>query len=92
MLSMLGMERRTGSVKVESDGKVATFGLANGEVWQVTVGGKERDPVEGMREVLRWTRGSFAFSPGGPPVVGGRSHSLGVLLIEAMKREDEATH
>jgi two-component system, OmpR family, response regulator len=90
MLSMLEMERRTGSVKVVGGGKDAVFGIAEGEICRITVGGSERDPVEALREVLRWKHGSFVFTPGVPPVGSGRSYSVNALLLEAMKREDEA--
>jgi two-component system OmpR family response regulator len=92
MLSMLEMERRTGSVKVTSDGKEAVFGMAESEIRRVTLGGREREPVEAMREVLRWKQGSFAYTPGGSPGSAGRGHSVGALLLEAMKREDESGH
>jgi two-component system OmpR family response regulator len=90
LLSMLEMERRTGMVRVCTDGQEASIELCDGGVHRVTLAGSERDPVEGLREVLRWTKGAFAFSPGQVPASAGVGRSVGALLLEAMQREDES--
>jgi two-component system OmpR family response regulator len=90
MLSMLEMERRNGTLRISGDQKKeAIFEVVQGAVGQVTLGGKPRDPVEAMRSVLQWQKGSFAFTPGDVDTDRAQARSVGALLLEAMKREDE---
>jgi two-component system OmpR family response regulator len=91
LLSMLEMERRTGTVRVTTDGQEASIELCNGSVQRVTLAGQECDPVEGLREVLKWSKGAFAFNPGQAAAADAAGRSVGALLLEAMQREDESS-
>ncbi|HEY3494708.1 MAG TPA: response regulator [Polyangiaceae bacterium] len=92
VLTLLDLERRSGKLKVKAeDGQRAELDLAEGKLVAVRLGGEEGDPTEQLRELLRWKTGSFAFKPDpdGTPPRGDRP-SLGGVLLEAMRREDEA--
>ena len=92
VLTLLDLERRSGKLKVKAeDGQRAELDLAEGKLAAVRLGGEEGDPTEQLRELLRWKKGSFAFKPdpdGAPPRKD--RPSLGGVLLEAMRREDEA--
>ena len=92
VMTLLDLERRSGTLKVKADdGQRGELELAEGKLVAVRLGGKEGDPTEQLRELLRWKKGSFAFKPdldGAPP--RENRPSLGGILLEAMRREDEA--
>jgi hypothetical protein len=84
------MERRTGSLEVVSgDGQRAALVLSAGLFASTEVAGKTGTPLEVLREVLSWRTGRFAFRPrdagNAPPARG----SVGALVLEAMRLEDE---
>lgn len=92
VLTLLDMERRSGTLKVKSeDGRRAEIELAEGKLVGVALAGKAGDPTEQLRELLRWKKGSFAFKPNldAQPRLENRQ-SLGGVLLEAMRREDES--
>lgn len=91
VLAMLELERRTGVLKVCSDdGSVVTATLRNGTI----VGSRSQeldiDPVEGIREALRFASGHFAFRQSSVEVASGPPRSVGSILLEATSRNDEA--
>jgi hypothetical protein len=91
VLAMLELERRTGLLKVCSDdGSVVTATLRGGSI----VGAKRReidaDPVEVVREAMRFQHGHFWFRQSGVEVVSGPPRSVGSILLEATSRNDEA--
>jgi DNA-binding response OmpR family regulator len=92
MLSMLEMERRTGTLEIKGESRTAVFELVEGHIAGVRLGDKPRESVEALREVLKWTRGAFGFSPEEVEGGGRKLHSIGALLLEAMRREDESGH
>lgn len=93
VLTLLELERRTGHLKVRSeDGKVALLELEHGTLGNATLDDESADPTLVLRETLRWKKGSFTFrsavvvvTTSAPP-----RPSIGGLLIEAMRLEDEA--
>jgi two-component system, OmpR family, response regulator len=92
VLTVLELERRSGELRVDSDeGRVALFDLADGSLVDSKVDDKVRSAVEGIREVLRWTQGRFVFrnSEGSVPS-NAKRHSVGAVLLEAMRLEDES--
>jgi two-component system OmpR family response regulator len=92
IFTLLELERRSGQLKVKrDDGQRSLIEIFEGKLVSVTVAGKKGDATEQLRELLRWKQGSFAFQPddGAPPAQGNRQ-SLGGVLLEAMRREDEA--
>lgn len=91
VLAMLELERRSGLLKVRSEeGHVVTATLRTGSV----VGAKRRDvdadPVEVVREALRFSKGHFWFRQSEVEVVAGPPRSVGSILLEASSRNDEA--
>ena len=92
VLTLLELERRTGHLKVRSDaGNVALLELEHGTLANATLDDRPVDSTSILRETLRWKKGSFTFrsaavvSLSSPP-----RQSIGGLLIEAMRLEDEA--
>jgi two-component system, OmpR family, response regulator len=88
-LSILEMERRTGTLKVTSDHGQAVLELADGALLQASVAGRVRDPLSVMREVLKWNKGRFSFLPTKAHTAKGARLSLGALMLEALRLEDE---
>jgi two-component system OmpR family response regulator len=89
-LSILEMERRTGTLKVTSDHGQAVLELADGALLQASLAGRGRDPVSALREVLKWRKGRFSFQPKKAQAAGkGARLSLGALMLEALRLEDE---
>ena len=91
VLAMLELERRTGVLKICSeDGSVVTATLRNGTLVGSRSQEIEVDPVEGLREALRYTSGHFSFRQSGVEVASGPPRSVGSVLLEATSRNDEA--
>ncbi len=91
VLTIFDMERRTGRLKVRTDGgKTATFELVDGAVLRSTLDSAPREHVAVLREVLDWKRGRFWFRPG--PIRRGTTPTMpiGPLLLEAMRLKDES--
>lgn len=91
VLAMLELERRTGVLKVcADDGNIVTATLRSGSI----VGAKQReidaDPIEVVREAMRFKNGHFWFRQASVEVVSGPPRSIGSVLLEASSRNDEA--
>jgi hypothetical protein len=91
VLAMLELERRTGVLKVHADdGSVVSATLRDGAI----VGARQRDletePVDAVREALRFQTGHFWFRQAGVEVASGPPRSVGQILLEATRRNDEA--
>lgn len=91
VLAMLELERRTGVLKVHADdGSVVSATLRDGAI----VGARQRDletePVDAVREALRFPNGHFWFRQAGVEVASGPPRSVGQVLLEATRRNDEA--
>jgi CheY-like chemotaxis protein len=90
VLMMLEMERRTGSLDVTSGaGKRALFVLNTGLFAHTELGGEARAPLEVLRDVLSWRTGRFAFRPRDVGSLPPPEGSIGALVLEAMRLEDE---
>lgn len=92
LLMMFEMERRSGVVDVVAQsGKRASLTLTDGLFASTSVGGAQRPALEVLREVLSWRAGRFSF--GSRENGGGASStpraSVGALVLEAMRLEDE---
>lgn len=92
VLTLLELERRSGHLKVRSDsGKIAILEVEHGSLAGALLDDQPVDSTALLRETLRWKKGSFTFrsaavsSSSAPP-----RQSIGGLLIEAMRLEDEA--
>jgi DNA-binding response OmpR family regulator len=92
VLTLLELERRTGNLKVTAeDGRVARLELVEGALALATMNGDACEETELLREILRWKKGKFAFKAElAPPVNELNRKSIGGLLLEATRLEDEA--
>ena len=96
VLTILEMERRTGSVTVVTvGGRQATLSIADSGFVGSSLDGAERPPTEVLREVLHWKRGRFWFHPVEKAESDAKSvlirGSIGAMLLDAMRLGDEAT-
>jgi DNA-binding response OmpR family regulator len=91
VLTLLDLERRSGHLKVRSDtGKVGILELTEGALAGATLDGKAHDATALLREILRWKKGSFSFRGAVVTAPSGTRQTIGGLLIEAMRQEDES--
>ncbi len=91
VLTLLEMERRTGLLKVRTDGgETIGFELVDGALARATHDGQEGDATALFRAVFSWKQGRFWFRA--KPVVAGPrpASAIGPLLLEAMRLMDEA--
>ncbi len=91
VLAMLELERRTGVLKVcADDGSIISATIRDGQI----VGARQRDldaePIEALREALRFPNGHFWFRQAGVEVASGPPRSVGSVLLEATRQNDEA--
>ena len=90
VLMMLEMERRTGSLEVVSgSNKRAMLILSAGLFATTEMSGESRTALEVLREVLSWRSGRFAFRPRDAGSLPPPRGSIGALVLEAMRLEDE---
>ncbi len=91
VLAMLELERRTGLLKVcAEDGSTVTATLRSGAIVGARHQELEVDPIEAIREALRFEAGRFSFRQLGVEVASGPPRSIGSVLLEASSRNDEA--
>lgn len=91
VLAMLEIERHTGRLKVATDdGKLASFELTEGSVVSSRLLENDADPLQTLRTALCWKQGRFWFrqQPAEPPSYAPRS--IGSLLLEATRQNDES--
>lgn len=90
ILMMFELERRSGSLDIVSAaGKRAKLLLVDGLFSNTEVAGESRPALETLREVLSWRAGRFAFSPREREGMPEPRGSVGALVLEAMRLEDE---
>ncbi|HEY5956520.1 MAG TPA: response regulator [Polyangiaceae bacterium] len=91
LLTMLEMERRTGVIKVRGEGKAsAAIELDEGAVITTQLGNSGADPLAVFREVVTWNRGKYSFEPGETRTISLPKKPTSLLLLEAMRLNDEA--
>ena len=91
VLTLLELERRSGHLKVRSDtGRVAMLELNEGTLAGATLDDKAMEPTHVLRETLRWKKGRFTFRAAEMLAHTGTRQTIGGLLIEAMRLEDES--
>lgn len=90
MLTLLEMERRTGRLKVRTTDHVAELEIDQGQLVRAKVDDKPKAAIVALRELLRWHEGRYWFRPGEVKTGLVTKQSLGMLLLEAMRLEDEA--
>jgi len=90
MLMMFEMERRSGTVHVAAQsGKRATLTIADGLFASTEIDGAQLPALEVLREVLSWRAGRFSFAPRKSDSLPAPRASVGALVLEAMRLEDE---
>jgi DNA-binding response OmpR family regulator len=91
ILTLLEMERRSGVLKVSSKDRSCTLELVAGCAIGGSVGGMEVSPLAALRELLKWQEGRFRFRPGREGAIPSNRRSIGALLIEAVRLDDESS-
>lgn len=90
LLMMFEMERRSGLIEVVAQsGKRATLTLTSGLFASTEVAGQPRPALEVLREVLSWRAGRFSFHVRESESLPAPRASVGALVLEAMRLEDE---
>lgn len=90
ILMMFEMERRSGTIDVvSSSGKRAMLLLVEGLFSNTEIGGLPKPALDVLREVLSWRAGRFSFSPREAGHLPAPRASVGALVLEAMRLEDE---
>lgn len=90
VLSMLELERRTGQLQVSAeDGATVTATLRAGAIVGARRREIEADPVDVVREALRYRSGHFWFRQSRIDTVSCTPRSVGSVLLEASSRNDE---
>lgn len=90
VLMMFEMERRSGLVDVVAEsGRRASLTLTHGLFANTELGGAARPALEVLREVLSWRTGRFAFVAREGSMLPPPRASVGALVLEAMRLEDE---
>ncbi len=91
VLTLIELERRTGHLKVRSNGgRTALLELNEGALTGATLDDQAEEPTAVLRETLRWKQGRFTFRSAELASSQGSRQAIGGLLIEAMRLEDEA--
>jgi two-component system, OmpR family, response regulator len=90
ILMMFEMERKSGTVEVvATSGRRAKLTLDQGHFSNTEVGGEAKPALQVLREVLSWRAGRFAYVPKTNVTPGALRVSVGALVLEAMRLEDE---
>lgn len=90
MLMMFEMERRSGFLQVTSEsGTRASIALSGGLFSSTEIDGAQRPALEVLRAVLAWRAGRFSFQPRDSGALPPPRASVGALVLEAMRLEDE---
>ncbi len=90
VLSVLGMERRTGVFEVVSKKRRAQVEIVSGYVVYGTIGGTRTAALQALRLMLSWKVGRFSFVPLPPVDPPASLLSVQAMLLDAAKAEDEA--
>ncbi|HEX2872586.1 MAG TPA: DUF4388 domain-containing protein [Polyangiaceae bacterium] len=91
VMAMLEIERHSGRLKVATDdGLLASFELSEGSVVSSRLSENDADPLQTLRTALCWKQGRFWFrqQPAEPASFAPRS--IGSLLLEATRQNDES--
>jgi CheY-like chemotaxis protein len=90
MLMMFEMERRSGLIEVVAQsGKRATITMNSGLFASTEVQGQPKPALATLREVLSWRAGRFTFATKESGALPAARASIGALVLEAMRLEDE---
>lgn len=90
VLTVLEMERRTGTFEVVSKKRRASLEIAGGCIEGGTIGGTAVTALAALQTMLGWNVGRFSFTPGPPRSAPASFKSIGAILIEAVRLDDES--
>ncbi|RYZ08636.1 MAG: DUF4388 domain-containing protein [Myxococcales bacterium] len=91
VMAMLEIERHTGRLKVATEeGMLASFELAEGSVVSSRLSENDVDPLHTLRTALCWKQGRFWFRPQPAEAPFFPPRSIGSLLLEATRQNDES--
>ena len=91
VLTLLEMERRSGTLSVTSRSGRCSIELVAGFVVGGTVNSIKNNPLAVLREILRWQEGRFQLFPGSDGAIPNNRWPIGALLIETVRLQDEST-
>jgi DNA-binding response OmpR family regulator len=90
-LTILEMERRTGTLRVKTDRHEARIDVVDGTLLRIWLDGRSKETLEALRIALRWTSGRFSFEPTRFSATPGLPRlSITASLLEVFREEDEA--
>jgi DNA-binding response OmpR family regulator len=92
VLTLLEMEHRSGTLKMTHNKRTCCLDMIGGFAIGGTITGSSVSPLAVLREVLRWKQGRFRFRPGTDSATPANRRSIGALLLEAVRLDDESTH
>ena len=91
VMAMLELERHTGRLKVSTDdGMLASFELSEGSVVSSRLSENDADPLQTLRTALCWKQGRFWFRQQAAEPASFAPRSIGSLLLEATRQNDES--
>ena len=91
VMAMLEIERHSGRLKVATDdGMLASFELAEGSVVSSRLSENDADPLQTLRTALCWKQGRFWFRQQAAEAASFAPRSIGSLLLEATRQNDES--
>jgi two-component system, OmpR family, response regulator len=91
VLTLLEMERRSGVLKVSSGPRKCVLEIVAGYAVGGAIDDSKVAPLAVLRDILRWQDGRFQFRPGSDGAVPSNRRSIGALLIEAVRLDDESS-
>jgi len=91
VLTLLEMERRSGVLKVSSGPRKCILEIVAGYAVGGAIDDSKVSPLAVLRDILRWQDGRFQFRPGSDGAVPSNRRSIGALLIEAVRLDDESS-
>lgn len=90
MLMMFEMERRTGIVQVVAEsGRRGSLTITSGLFASTQLDGVDKPALDVLRQVLSWRSGRFSFQTREGSSLPEPKGSVGALVLEAMRLEDE---
>lgn len=91
MLTLLDLERRSGTVTLTSNQSSGSLVILKGNVVGATLSGAPSPPLETVRELMSWTQGRIHFHQADhTPHADLELTPINALLMEAARLEDEA--
>ncbi len=91
VMAMLELERHSGRLKVATDdGLLASFELSEGNVVSSRLSENDADPLQTLRAALCWKQGRFWFRQQAAEMQSFAPRSIGSLLLEATRQNDES--